>query len=81
MSARAQRVHYGVMSGAYDWIIFPAALAFVALIAFGLWMDYSPRGRSLEKLLVCEQAANSEGSKERLISCLLEVVDSQAPNE
>jgi len=64
------------MSGAHDWIIFPAALTFVALIAFGIWRDYSPRGRSMEKLLMCEQVADSKGSREHLINCLLEVVAS-----
>jgi hypothetical protein len=75
MSTRAQRISDRVMSGAYDWIIFPAAVAFVALIAFGLWKDYSPtRPRS-----VCEQTADySKGSKEHLIGCLLETVDYQA---
>jgi hypothetical protein len=68
------------MSGAYDWIIFPAALAFVALIVFGLWKEYSPtRGHSIEKLLVCRQAADH--SKEHLIGCLLESVDYHAPNK
>jgi hypothetical protein len=78
MSTRAQRV-----CGAYDWAIFPAALAFVALIVFGLWKEYSPaRGRSIEKLLVCQQAADhSKGSKEHLIGCLLESVDYHAPKE
>jgi hypothetical protein len=83
MSTRAQRVRDRIMSGAYDWIIFPAALAFVALIAFGLWKEYSPtRGRSIDKLLVCRQAADpSKGSKEHLIGCLLESVDYHAPNK
>jgi len=82
MSTRAQRLRDKVLSGAYDWIIFPAALTFVALIAFGLWKDYSPRGSRMERLVMCEQAADSKGSnKEHLISCLLEVVDSRAPNE
>jgi hypothetical protein len=80
MSPRAQRVRDRVMSGAYDWIIFPAALAFVALIAFGLWKDFSPtRGQTMEKFLVCRQAADH--SKEHLIGCLLESVDYHAPKE
>ena len=81
MSTRAQQVRDRAMSGAYDWFIFPAALTFVALIAFGLWRDYSPRGFSMEKLLMCEQEADSKGSREHLISCLLEFVASKAPNE
>jgi hypothetical protein len=83
MSTRAQRVRDRVMSGAYDWIIFPAALAFVVLIAFGLWKEYLPkRARSMEKLQACEQAADySKGSKEHLIGCLLGTVDYHAPKQ
>jgi hypothetical protein len=34
------------------------------------------RHRLAKKLLMCEQAADSEGSREHLINCLLEVVAS-----
>jgi hypothetical protein len=71
---RRMRVHHRIMSGAYDWIIFPAALTFMAVIAFGLWRDYGPKGRNMEKLLMCERAAISEGSRERLIACELEAI-------
>ncbi len=55
-----------VMSGAYDWIIFPAALAFVAVIAATFYGDYRS---TREELLKCEQAAVAEGSRERLAGC------------
>jgi hypothetical protein len=55
------------MGGAYDWIIFPAALAFIAVLITGLWRDY----QSNRETLKCEYAAVSEGSREHFIACLL----------
>ncbi len=64
------RVRDRIMSGAYDWIIFPAALAFLALIAAGLWQEFGPNGRrGMEKTLTCEQAALAGGYRDRLIAC------------
>jgi hypothetical protein len=57
-----------IMSGAYDWIIFPAGLAFIAFMVAGLWRDYR---FNREKLLKCEQTAIIESSREHFIACRL----------
>ncbi len=58
------------MSGTYDWIIFPAALAFIAVIVASFWRDYRSQW---EELFKCEQAAVAAGgARERLVACRLD---------
>jgi hypothetical protein len=62
-------MHARIASGAYDWIIFPAALAFVALMVSGFWRDYGHTGRAWHRLVLMEQAAGSGAVRARLTAC------------
>lgn len=73
-----------LLSGAYDWIIFPAALifiVFIGLIASGLWDLGRTNDPVREKVLACEQAAMSKGSREQLADCQIETVVARPPSK
>jgi hypothetical protein len=64
-----------MMSGAYDWIIFPAGLTMIALmIFFGV-----NNNAGVKEWLACERAANFSGSKERLVACRVKAIVPRPP--
>jgi hypothetical protein len=60
-----------LMIGAYDWALFPAALIFMALVAFGQW-PIGLRDPALEKLVICQREALQQKTKEGAVNCLID---------
>jgi len=69
-----------LMSGRYDWILFPLGLVVIALFVIGLWLDFGKPGRELQYLNACETAAmeKSENVEERMAACQIEARGSAA---
>jgi hypothetical protein len=65
-----------MMSGAYDWIIFPVGLTLIALMIF---FEVHARSGNNERL-ACERAASFSGSRERLVACRVEAVVHPLPD-
>jgi hypothetical protein len=63
-----------LMSGRYDWILFPLGLIVIALFVTGLWRDFGVPGREIQYLIAWETAAmeKSANAEERLAACQIE---------
>jgi hypothetical protein len=46
-----------LMSGRYDWFLFPLGLAAIALIVTAVWLDFGQPSRDIRHLIACEATA------------------------
>jgi hypothetical protein len=70
-----------LMSGRYDWILFPLGLIVIVLFVIGLWRDFGVPGREIQYLIACETAAmeKSANVEERMAACQIEARGSTSP--
>jgi hypothetical protein len=71
-----------LMSGRYDWILFPLGLVVIALFVIGLWLDFGEPGREIQYRIACETAAmeKSANVEERLAACQIEARGRASPS-
>ena len=71
-----------LMSGRYDWILFPLGLVVIALLVTGLWLDFGQPSRDIRHLIACETAAMEKpGNVEaRMAACQNEVRGGASPS-
>jgi hypothetical protein len=64
-----------LLSGRYDWILFPLGLAVIALLVTGVWRDFSAPSHDIRRLIACEAAAmeKSGAVEARLAACQVQV--------
>ena len=64
-----------LMSGRYDWILFPLGLVVIALFVSGVWLDFSAPSHDIRRLIACEaNAMERSGAVEaRLSACQVQV--------
>jgi hypothetical protein len=70
-----------LMSGRYDWILFPLGLVVIALFVTGLWLDFGEPGREIQYLIACETAAMGKPAnvEERMAACQIEASGRASP--
>jgi hypothetical protein len=70
-----------LMSGRYDWILFPLGLAVIALFVTGLWLDFGQPSRDIRYLIACETAAMEKPAnvEERVAACQIEARGRASP--
>ena len=71
-----------LMSGRYDWILFPIGLAAIALFVTAVWLDFGQAGRDIRRLIACETAAMEKpGNVEaRMAACQNEIRGRASPS-
>jgi hypothetical protein len=64
-----------LMSGRYDWILFPLGLVVIALFVSGVWLDFSAPSHDIQRLIACESTAmqKSGAVEARLAACQVQV--------
>jgi hypothetical protein len=46
-----------LMSGRYDWLLFPLGLVAIALLVTGVWLDFGQPSHDIRHLIACEATA------------------------
>jgi hypothetical protein len=64
-----------LMSGRYDWILFPLGLVVIAVLVSGVWRDFREPSRDIRRLIACEATAmeKSGAVEARLAACQVQV--------
>jgi hypothetical protein len=64
-----------LMSGRYDWILFPLGLVVIALFVSGVWLDFSAPSHDIQRLIACEVTAMEKPGPvmARMAACQVQV--------